>query len=164
MRPGLLLIVGLMLAPLLASGTAFAQGVQPLDHLLPQIQRNHPGQFFGADGPTTNPDGSQHYHLKWMTPDGRILWFDADARTGRVLGLSPGHDAFDRRDGPPEPPRNIYPYPGGNYFGRGYAGPGGYSRDYGAQDNRGNPPYGGPVGRPSAGNRAFGRGRGRNGR
>ena len=36
-----------------------------------------------------------HYHLKWMTPDGRIEWLDTDARTGRVLGASPGRDSFD---------------------------------------------------------------------
>ena len=35
----------------------------------------------GAD-----PTDSDRYRLKWMTPDGRIVWFDADARTGRVLG------------------------------------------------------------------------------
>jgi hypothetical protein len=157
-----------MLAPLLAPGAAFAQGVQPLDRLLPQISRSHPGQFFDAHGPTTNADGSQHYHLKWMTPDGRILWLDADARTGRVLGLSPGRDAFDLRDGQPEPPRmpdmprNNSRYPGGNFFGRSNAGPDGYARGYGAQDNRSNRPYGGPIGGSTGGNRAFGRGRGRN--
>ena len=72
-----------------------APGVLPLDRILPGIRRAHPGQFYDADGPTPGPDGSEHYHLKWMTPDGRIEWLDTDARTGRVLGASPGRDTFD---------------------------------------------------------------------
>ena len=67
-----------------------ADGVQPLDRLLPGIRRSHPGEFYDAQGPTYGPNGDAHYNLKWMTPDGRIIWFDADARTGRVLRSSPG--------------------------------------------------------------------------
>jgi hypothetical protein len=103
-------------------------GVQPLDRLLPGIRRQHPGDFYDAEGPTYGPSGDPHYHLKWMTPDGRVIWFDADARNGRVLRSSPGRDSFDDRsqghsfDGPP-PPGFARPY-----------GPGGYGRAY---------PYGG---------------------
>ena len=84
----------------LAAGPATAQplrepGVLPLDRILPGIRREYPGQFFDADGPTPGPGGTMHSHLKWMTPDGRIAWLDADARTGRVLGASPGRDNFD---------------------------------------------------------------------
>lgn len=74
-------------------------GVQPLDRLLPGIRRNHPGEFYDAEGPTYGPSGEAHYHLKWMTPDGRIIWYDADARSGRVLRSSPGRDSFDERRG-----------------------------------------------------------------
>jgi hypothetical protein len=89
-------------APALAQRAA---GVMPLDRLLPEIRRTHPGQVYDADGPSIGPDGSQHYHLKWMTPDGRIEWLDTDARTGRVLGSSPGRDTFDRASRPePAPP------------------------------------------------------------
>jgi hypothetical protein len=70
-------------------------GVQPLDRLLPEIRRNHPGDFYDAEGPTYGPNGDPHYHLKWMTPDGRVIWYDADARSGRVLRSSPGRDNFD---------------------------------------------------------------------
>jgi hypothetical protein len=98
--------------------------VQPLDRILPGIRRTHPGQFYDADGPTWGPDGNPHYHLKWLTPDGRVLWFDADARSGRVLRASPGRDSFDGpgEDGPP-PPGYARPYdergaPGG--YGRAY--------------------------------------------
>ncbi len=80
------------------------RGVQPLDRLLPGIRRAHPGDFYDADGPTSGPDGDPHYHLKWMTPDGRIDWLDTDARTGRVLGASPGRDSFDR----PGPRRRYF--------------------------------------------------------
>jgi hypothetical protein len=105
MRPAFFLGSGVVLAALLLLGApAFAQraqGVTPLDRLLPEIRRTHPGQFYDADGPSPGPDGSLHYHLKWMTPDGRIEWLDADARTGRVLGSSPGRDTFDA---PPQAP------------------------------------------------------------
>src|SRR4051812_35025893 len=70
-------------------------GVQPLDRLLPGIRRAHPGDFYDAEGPTYGPSGDPHYHLKWMTPDGRVIWYDTDARSGRVLRSSPGRDSFD---------------------------------------------------------------------
>jgi len=71
------------------------EGVQPLDRLLPGIRRGHPGNFYDAEGPTYGPGGDPHYHLKWMTPDGRVIWYDTDARSGRVLRSSPGRDSFD---------------------------------------------------------------------
>jgi len=69
------------------------QGNPSLDRILPQIRERHPGKFYDAEGPWRGPDGQMRYRLKWMTPDGRIVWFDADAHTGRVL--SPD---FDRRE------------------------------------------------------------------
>src|SRR6201985_905110 len=103
-------------------------GIQPLDRLLPGIRRQHPGAFYDAEGPTYGPSGDPHYHLKWMTPDGRVIWFDADARNGRVLRSSPGRDSFDSehsRGGPP-PPGYARPYDRGYGGDRGYSGPGGY--------------------------------------
>ena len=99
MRPGFFLILAAIFA-VTAGLPAAAQirrapGVRPLDQILPGVRRTHPGQFYDADGPNPAPDGSPHYHLKWMTPDGRIEWLDTDARTGRVLGASPGRDGFD---------------------------------------------------------------------
>ena len=98
MRSRIFLVILALLGAL--AGPAMAQpprepGVLPLDSILPGIRRDHPGQFFDADGPTPGPGGSMHYHLKWMTPDGRIEWLDTDARTGRVLGAYPGRDSFD---------------------------------------------------------------------
>lgn len=92
------LFTGLLpfLASLLAPGLAVAQpppGGVPLDRLLPEIRRAYPGQFLDAEGVTAG--GSPHYHLKWLTPDGRVMWLDADARTGRIQRMAPGRDSFD---------------------------------------------------------------------
>jgi peptidase YpeB-like protein len=75
-------------AALLVGGAGRAQemGGPSLDRILPQIRAHHPGKFYDAEGPWRGPDGQLRYRLKWMTPDGRVVWFDADARTGRVLG------------------------------------------------------------------------------
>ncbi len=100
MRPALFLIVLALAGSFLGAAPAFAQrgdGVLPLDQILPEIRRNRPGQFYDADGPNPGPGGSQHYSLKWMTPDGRIEWLDADARTGRVLPSGRGNFERPRR-------------------------------------------------------------------
>jgi hypothetical protein len=125
-------------------------GVQPLDRLLPGIRRAHPGEFYDAEGPTYGPSGDPHYHLKWMTPDGRIIWYDADARSGRVLRSSPGRDSFDnnRFQGPPppgyaRPSVDRYPPYTADPYDRGYGrmhnfGPGpGYARPYRDMGGRG---------------------------
>jgi len=138
MRLGFVLLVAALAIGL--SGPALAQaprapGVQPLDRILPEVRRSNPGEFYDAEGPTQGPGGSEHYHLKWMNPDGRIEWLDTDARTGRVLGRSPGRDNFDgpgvRREFAPAPSRPAPPQferqrfggygppPGGDYRGRG---------------------------------------------
>ena len=74
-----------------------AEGGQSFDRILPEIRRHTPGTFYDAEGPFFGQDGQARYRIKWMTPDGRIIWFDADARSGRVLG--------------------AVPYPGGRYGG-----------------------------------------------
>ena len=165
MRAAFFFILALALTPSLPAFAQRGQGLMPLDQILSEIRRSRPGQFYDADGPSPGPDGSQHYHLKWMTPDGRIEWLDTDARTGRVLNSSPGRDSFDA--GPPRnyPPAPSYPAPdnrsrfreddgqdwgGGRDFPRGYPQsggfPGGGDRDYGNRGFEG---------------RDFGRGRGR---
>lgn len=99
MRSAFFLVI-LAALGVLTAGPAPAQpqrdpGILPLDRILPGIRATRPGQFYDADGPTQGPDGQEHYHLKWMSPDGRVEWLDTDARTGRVLNTSPGRDAFD---------------------------------------------------------------------
>jgi hypothetical protein len=131
MRTGIFLVLlGLLSGPALAQSGEwhrYGNGAQPLDRLLPEIRHSHPGKFYDAEGPMPGPDGEPHYHLKWMTPDGRLIWLDTDARTGRVLGVLGGHGAPEfYNDGPmpfpgrwPQEPRGHDGHFGGD---RGYGG------------------------------------------
>lgn len=130
-------------------------GVQPLDRLLPGIRRSHPGEFYDAEGPTYGPTGDPHYHLKWLTPDGRIIWFDADARSGRILRSSPGRDSFDGRAGGAPSDRRYGPYTGEPYDG-GYGRARQRERERYAPNFVPGPRYGNPYGE-----RRGGEGRGR---
>jgi hypothetical protein len=111
-----------------------AYGFQPLDRILPTIRNGRPGRFFDAEGPFPDAAGGWHYRIKWLTPEGRVVWLDADARSGKVLGPYRG---FGRAVMPPSGLR-FYPFaPGprgfrGGRFGgwraggwRGGWGPGG---------------------------------------
>lgn len=80
-----------------------ARGAVPLDRILPHIRSTHPGVFSDVDGPFADPTGRLHYRIKWLTPDGRVIWLDADARTGRILGVNHGWGGY----GPY--PRGFYP-------------------------------------------------------
>jgi uncharacterized membrane protein YgcG len=168
MRPAFILFLALLAAGL--SNPALAQfarppGVQPLDRILPEVRRSVPGQFYDADGPVPGPDGSPHYHLKWMTPDGRIEWLDTDARTGQVLGAFPGRDGFDapgarRYFAPapsyPMPPGAMRPMPPGAYapMPPRYEGGGGRGRGgYGGYMERGGGGRGGGMDRGGGGRR-----------
>jgi hypothetical protein len=126
---------------LLAMGPAAAQGrlmpygpgaPVPLDRILPHIRSAHPGTFSDVDGPFADPTGRQHYRIKWLTPDGRVIWLDTDAHTGRVLGVNHGwggygpypHGFYPRPPGMPEgpPPRYLRGRPGWEGWRRGGAG------------------------------------------
>jgi len=61
--------------------------IQSLDSILDSIRRSRPGQLSDVQGPFGG-----NYRIKWLTPDGRVLWLDTDARTGRVTGVQ-GDDA-----------------------------------------------------------------------
>jgi len=125
MRPGIFLAIAVLLATALpaAAQPREPDGVQPLDRLLPEIRRTHPGEFYDADGPRPGPGGSQHYRLKWMTPDGRVVWYDTDARTGRVLGTSPGRADFGDR-------QRFRRGDGDGFRGQGYESRRGYDRPF----------------------------------
>ncbi|HJW41381.1 MAG TPA: hypothetical protein VJ476_09170 [Rhizomicrobium sp.] len=71
--------------PLLLAFAAPTYARGTLDSILPQIRAQHPGRLSDAE-PWTDADGNAHYRIKWMTPEGRILYFDADTRTGRYSG------------------------------------------------------------------------------
>src|SRR6266849_10461705 len=104
-----LLLLGAALSPEPASAQPFRarQGVQngqvrSLDEIMKGIRRERPGNLADVQGPNIGPAGDTRYRLKWLTPDGRVLWLDTDARTGRVLGV----EGDDR--GPPGPlPRGV---------------------------------------------------------
>lgn len=131
MRPAFFLFLAALMLPAAALSPAWApaawaqargdNGVQPLDRLLPEIRRTHPGKFYDADGPT--PDA--HYHLKWLTPEGRVEWLDTDARTGRVMNTSPGRDNFDAPRDTFEAPRENRGGDEGGFRGRFGQGPSG---------------------------------------
>jgi hypothetical protein len=88
--------------------------VQPLDRILPTIRSSRPGRFYDAEGPFPDPAGGWHYRVKWLTPEGRVLWLDVDARTGRVIGPYRG---YARMAYPPAGLR-YYPFPGPRAPGR----------------------------------------------
>jgi hypothetical protein len=92
--------------------------VQPLDRILPSIRNSRPGRFFDAEGPFPDSVGGWHYRIKWLTPEGRIVWLDADARTGKVLGPYRGYAGMTL------PPAGLRYYPV-------MPGPGGYRGRFG---------------------------------
>jgi hypothetical protein len=96
MRSWLFLALFAVLAALAVPSGASAE---TLDRILPQIRANHPGSLSDAE-PWTDSDGRMHYRIKWMTPEGRIIFFDADARTGRYWSSGGGwHRDRDGDDG-----------------------------------------------------------------
>src|SRR5580765_284590 len=106
-----LFLLGAAASPDQASAQPFRarQGVQSgqvrsLDEILNGIRRDRPGSLADVQGPNAGAQGEPHYRLKWLTPDGRVLWLHTDARTGRVLGV----EGDDRR-GAPVAPRGAFP-------------------------------------------------------
>lgn len=149
----ILFLLGAAACPVAASAQPFRarEGVQngqvrSLDEIMRGIRRERPGNLADVQGPNMGPSGDPRYRLKWITPDGRVLWLDTDARTGRVLGV----EGDDR--GPPVPgPRGVFgqrrnlgpddrgpPPPGYDGGPRGYRGPPpGYDRGPPPGYNRG---------------------------
>jgi len=171
------LVVGaIWSAPVHAQPDRAREGVQSgdmlsLGEIRNRIRRERPGNLADVQGPNMGLAGEPHYRLKWLTPDGRVLWLDTDARTGRVLGVE-----GDDRGPPPGPPRGRFGpfgerrgnfYPDGPPVGppNGYQGgvPGGVQRGLppgydrrpsgmpggspGRGYDRGPPPGAGPQGR-----------------
>ncbi|MDE2466708.1 MAG: hypothetical protein KGO02_23775 [Alphaproteobacteria bacterium] len=107
MRPQTLLLCILVSLP--AASLAHGHGRAPpqrLDQILPGFRQSHPGTFYDAQGPYRGQDGHLHYRLKWLTPQGHMVWYDTEARSGAVRG---------RVHGPrPEPPgpREYHPREG----------------------------------------------------
>jgi hypothetical protein len=134
-------------SPLAAQGRypygRYYSNVMPLDRILPGIRTGHPGRFYDAEGPFPDGVGGYRYRIKWLTPDGRVVWFDTDAQTGRIVGTA----RSDWRAGPPAPPPPNFGYNGAR------GGPYGYGVRPGA-------PYGGPARNGGWGGRGGWSGRG----
>lgn len=64
----------------------YGGGIMRLEPILSGIRRTYPGRFYDAEGPYADTTGGMHYRIKWLTPEGRVIWLDTDARTGRVIG------------------------------------------------------------------------------
>ena len=79
--------------------------VRSLDQILNGIRRERPGSLADVEGPFGGPNGEPHYRLKWLTPDGRVLMLDTDARTGRVLGVQGDDRPGAAPQGPGAAPR-----------------------------------------------------------
>jgi len=84
-----LLLLFALASPAFAAGRQ-AEGRPSLDRLLPEIRRHTPGTFYNAEGPFIGSDGQARYRIKWMTPEGRIIWFEVDAQRGHILGMVTG--------------------------------------------------------------------------
>lgn len=70
-------------------------GLKPLGRILHGIRQRHPGRLSDVR-PGRGPHGEPHYRVKWLTPEGRIIWLDVDAQTGEVMGVD-GANGRDRR-------------------------------------------------------------------
>jgi hypothetical protein len=92
------------------AGPAAARGT--LDSILPEIRAQHPGRLSDAE-PWTDSEGRTHYKIKWMTPEGRILFFNADADSGRYSSSSGGDVGRQWRENGDRRPRD-YDQPSGD--------------------------------------------------
>ena len=59
--------------------------MRPLSSILSDIRRLEPGKVSDVER-TEGPDGEENYRIKWLTPDGRVLIYNADPQTGAVSG------------------------------------------------------------------------------
>jgi hypothetical protein len=67
-------------------GRHWSRGGRPsLDRFLPNIRRQHPGRLLDVER-GWGPRGERN-RIKWLTPDGRVIWLDTDARTGEIYGV-----------------------------------------------------------------------------
>jgi len=122
MRYRVLMVAAFLSGMAALQGTSLAQpyrareGVQSgqvrsLDQILNGIRRQRPGNLADVQGPIPSPAGEPRYRLKWVTPDGRVLWLDTDARTGRVLGVEGDDRGPGPRPGLPPPGYGVPPAP-----------------------------------------------------
>jgi hypothetical protein len=111
-----------------------AEGRSSFDRILPEIRRHTPGTFYDAEGPFIGQDGQARYRIKWMTPEGRIIWFEVDAQRGRILGMVTGTLPVPSSRRGREPDGYLPPYSRGDDVGP----PSDYDRGRRGRDGRGN--------------------------
>jgi len=69
-----------------SEGRHMGRGERPsLDRFLPDIRRQYPGRLLDVQR-GWGPRGERN-RIKWLTPDGRVIWLDTDARTGEIYGV-----------------------------------------------------------------------------
>ncbi|QCB48810.1 peptidase [Hydrogenophaga sp. PAMC20947] len=66
-----------------AQAAVVAGQVMPLDRLLQQVAREHPGQVLEVE--LEHDDGQWLYEIKLLQSDGQLVKIKVDARTGDVL-------------------------------------------------------------------------------
>lgn len=99
-----------------------------LDRILPHIRNHMPGTLYDVEGPYFDRNGAVRYRLKWMTPEGDILWILVDGRNGDILRILP--NVRQRPDDRNRDMRDQGPPPQGAYHDDGWQNDG--------------PPHGGP--------------------
>jgi hypothetical protein len=126
----------LAVLPLLAALTAPALARGTLDSVLPEIRAQHPGRLSDAE-PWTDGNGNTHYRIKWMTPEGRVLYFDADARTGRYSNSGGDEGAGWRHRGGGDDERQRPANDGGHHNNWNGDGGDGWPGNRGGDDGEG---------------------------
>jgi hypothetical protein len=74
-----------------------APQMQSLNAILANIRNQFPGQLSDVQGPRNGI-----LIVKWLTPDGQILFIEADMRTGQIVGVR-GDGNFRRQNFVPAP-------------------------------------------------------------
>ena len=59
--------------------------IRPLRDILRTVESQIPGQLVGGAQLQELPGGRAVYHLRWRTPDGRLLDLAVDAESGAIL-------------------------------------------------------------------------------
>ena len=87
----LLAVVSVLFALSAPAQAQHAQDDETLDRMLPRIRAEYSGQLSDASL-RIDSNGHRHYRIKWVTPEGRILYFDFDASSGNYSEVGRDED------------------------------------------------------------------------
>lgn len=62
----------------------------PLEQILARIEARHPGRIVEVE--LEDEDGLRLYEIEVLTPEGRLIEIELDARTGAILGYEEDDD------------------------------------------------------------------------